>query len=345
MFHLAVFIASLVFLYFGNVLVAVLLYSFGLLVTFDWPVSFKPLYKKIFPVFSENVEAKLEVPGAKKTIVISAHYDTPRATSGIWIMKLFSYLVRNQLHDKNDPTLDIPIPPPYKSPLFILYFAVSLQLVAIALHFLNPPLGNLILIISLVLQIILFAFITVNSFAPYVPGALDNGASVALTLGLAGYFSTHKPKKFNLVFLNTGSEENVEKGMDNYIKMNKPSRRDTYFINLDTVGEKNLIALYGEVNDVGLQNYYDADEFREVIEAIHAREPFNKIKTALAPSATDASSLTQMGYKVVTTLLSLGKDGFNPNYHQRSDTLAKINHANLELAEDFVIYLVETLNN
>ncbi|MDF2628751.1 MAG: hypothetical protein K0R39_2582 [Symbiobacteriaceae bacterium] len=259
------------------------------------------------------------LPGRR--LVITAHYDTQRATL------LF--------HPKVAPHLQA-----YFTAVYALIAAVP---VLLGLRWqlpdaraAGPVLVGLTALLLLNVAFLLYCKVT----GRYINGANDNGTGAALLLSLADHFAAAPLSDTELWFVLTGAEEVGTRGMKHFMRGAALDRASTMFINLDNLGGGKLHYLLGE----GMLAFrpYGAD-MTALAEKLALAYPgrVKAKKNLLLP--TDAAVPAQAGYQAIS-FLAFGDDGSLPNYHWHTDTIDKIDRDLLRFAEGFIFEYVHRLS-
>jgi len=309
------FSASISLKYGGLFNILALLLSILGLSLFLLEVSGVPIETSFMPRYqSQNVFTRFNDSG-KKLIIVSAHYDTQRA-SILFHPKLVDYLgvVSKAIF------------------ACFLMVPIGILLSVFNIHSIAEVFLRAGLVATAIITVLMF-FCEVTG--RYVQGANDNGSGVALTLALAEYFANHRsefPENVDIVFLFTGSEEAGVRGMKHFIKTySKILPRDTQFIILDNLGAGKITFLEGE----GIVFYRKAGKILlEIAEEMRKKNDgrVQKMKNLLLP--TDALAVMAAGFNAIAFL---GKDekGRIANYHWYTDTIENVDMNLLQYAEEF----------
>lgn len=269
---------------------------------------------------SQNLVIRRAAQGARaRTLVISAHYDTQRA----------SYLFHPAFSRWLQPFF------------YLVYAGLILVPVGIGLNwFASGPAGSILLrvLIWVVGGCALFLLLC-KLTGRHINGANDNGTGAGLLLALAERYVQSPMPDTDLVFLLTGSEEVGTRGMKHFVQTTALDRATTRFINLDNLGGGQLHYLTGE----GMLRYsaYGADLLREVEHlAVDYAGRVSPRRNLLLP--TDGLIPTLAGYQTITFLAFRG-DGSLPDYHWYTDRPERIDRELLAFAEEFLVAYLERL--
>ena len=272
---------------------------------------------------------------AKKTIILSGHYDTSRAA---WFFN-----------------------PKYVSkfrPLF-LSMAISgillplLYIVATVLSFtINPlPVIGTFSLLSIIwyISIIPATFLFIGFVSMIyreiaytdVPGANDNASGASVVLSLAKILIDSPLENTKVIFVNTGSEESGMNGMMNFLKRHGRELRDAYFINFDNLGIGNLTYVTGE----GLLTTLWSDkELVRFAEKVARENPDWNIKPKvykLLP--TDATPAIAQGFKAIS-IMSFDDKGLLPNWHWYTDVYENVEEKTVMKALKFSYELLRLID-
>jgi hypothetical protein len=257
----------------------------------------------------------------RQRLVISAHYDTQRASL------LFH---------------------PKLAPFIQSYFTVVYGLIAAVLALLvvrwawpataavGPVLTGLSVLLLLNVAFLVYCKVT----GRYINGANDNGSGAALVLSLADRYAAEPFVETELWFLLTGAEEVGTRGMKHFMRTADLGEAPTMFINLDNLGGGKLHYLLGE----GMLAFrpYGAD--MTALARQMATEYAGRVhpkKNLLLP--TDGMVPAKAGYQAIT-FLAFQEDGSLPNYHWYTDTVDKIDRDLLHFTERFIHEYVHRLS-
>lgn len=335
------FLAASLFLFLDNFLAAIfsIVFIFPLVILNRYGNKILPKPRTANDVFAEIL------PRGKvlKTVVVLGHYDTAKQTLALKIAQFANHtrggrkLLSSFAHH----------PFFLRSPFLPAYIALIFWLAAFILKLIFG-----FTVIFLLLNGVAFIFFSIMTvllvlpvFAPYVPGAFDNGSGAATVMSLAPYFAEEKLRNTRLILWNDGAEEGGFNGFDVFFKTAKIDLCSTIFINLDGVGADKLYAVYGEADSgFGFMAYYDQDLFKEVEEIESTHHYKHPVRKHILQVATDSFGLCKRGCRVMTTFTSLKANGYFPDYHQMTDTIEHVNPKTMELCRDFIIALLKKID-
>lgn len=275
-------------------------------------------FDRLLPLYaSQNVVARRPGAGdARQTLVISAHYDTQRA----------SYL----FHPRFAPWLQ-----PYFN---MVYASLMLIPAGLALRWAFPGAAwpTWVLGIGSALTALNVAFLLICRFTgKHINGANDNGSGVALLLALAERWAKEPLTGVEPIFLLTGAEEVGTRGMKHFVRHCGLDPASTFFINLDNLGAGTLHYLAGE----GMLAYKPYCErlcaLAETVGTEHPALPggIRRKQNLLLP--TDGLPPTVAGFRTIT-FIAFSEDGQLVDYHWYTDRLDHIDQALLASTESFL---------
>ncbi len=339
-FITTLFIIALILKLFNNFILSLIFYFLGWVFYLNW----LPIWQR-FSLLFRSFSAKgifAEVPSREKgkhTLVVSAHYDTPHATLGLNILRAINKTnFGRKLFSQNENLLFF-----LRGPLFLFNIAIIFLGIII---FLSLKWFLLLFFIPLILFLLALFLHLHMAFSSPVPGAFDNGSGTAVVMALAVYFAQNPLKNIRLIFLTNPCEEGYIDGFKEFFKKAKINKENTYFIVLDGVGAKNLKIVYKELSQaIGKTVRCDPILKPLIAELIASEEKFNQIKEFFLPVQSDATNILKRGGKTAFILTSINDDGFVDFYHQPEDTIDKINFNTLNLSYQFMIKLLQRVND
>ncbi len=311
----------------------------GCILYFKIPANFILLLKGFSNSYSQNVVAKLTKPSAKKTLVIVGHYDTAMETVYMKsIGKAYNALFKTKKQENKTSRLDSDKLPFFlKTPVILPNLGIVLLFVTLLTGYRNIGLDIFILFVCA--YCISFPLIVWR--APFVPGAFDNGVAAAMVVSLAKYFVNNRPENINVIFLNTGCEENSVKGINDFLKKNSIEKETTYFLNLESIGADKPVICYAESELwTGWPMKYDKEAYKLASDLIKEDSRFARFEETYIPAPSDMIVVVEEGYKVITQIASLSKKGFPEHYHQMSDVEENIDWDSVNLCFEFAKELV-----
>jgi Zn-dependent M28 family amino/carboxypeptidase len=152
---------------------------------------------------------------------------------------------------------------------------------------------------------------------PAVPGANDNLSGVAALICIAEALHRDPVPALRVVFLSAGAEEALQEGIRGYARRHFPDLgRDTWFINLESVGSGRLALLEGE-GPVCMRDY--PEPFREFVAQCAHDLDIPLLRGLRSRNSTDSEVPRRHGFPVAT-LVSLDHDKLITHYHLDTDT-------------------------
>lgn len=294
---------------------------------------------------SQSVEAIRPAEGeARRTLVITAHYDTQRAS--LLFAPWFRPLVRPFLTLAYGAILGLPV-------------TMLLSLVAPGLTWVGPVRRVLLGLLVVTMGFLLACKLSARD----INGANDNGSGTAVALALAERMAAQGPEGVaplpggrggpipvpgdtEVRFLFTGCEEVGLRGMAAWMKgPGRELKPGTVFVNLDNLGggllrymaaegmlipfpaDRNLLRLAAQVADE-----LRAETGREVL------SPWESLHYL----PTDGLIPLRKGFPAIT-FIGRDEEGQIPNYHWVSDTLARLEPAHIGEVEEVLARFVGRL--
>lgn len=177
----------------------------------------------------------------------------------------------------------------------------------------------------------------------YVPGANDNLSGVSAATSAASHLWRHMPEDAEVRLVITSAEEAGMLGAQHYWQTHREElkTRDTYVVNLDTVGCKNLkyIEKSGGFTSVKYNNL--------LTKTAHSICNVNENFAAVGPGVHhvgdfDSVWFARDGIKAVT-VASYDRFDQMTAIHTPEDTAEKVNHHTIELAAKFAEAIVRMI--
>jgi Zn-dependent M28 family amino/carboxypeptidase len=173
-------------------------------------------------------------------------------------------------------------------------------------------------------------------------GANDNLSGVAVTLGVAEYFSKNRAKNTDVWVISHGCEECM-RGSKRFVDRHyeELEKKNSYTINFDTAG-------VGKLFIVSEEKMYTTKHSQEIckmlqnsaaklhLEYIVKIEPFSM-------GGTDSAFYSKKGLKA-TSVIGLAEDGFPVVWHDREDTPERLSKDNLYNMARLAVQFVEDID-
>jgi Zn-dependent M28 family amino/carboxypeptidase len=157
-----------------------------------------------------------------------------------------------------------------------------------------------------------------------VPGANDNATGVVALLEVARALRERPLSGTRVMFVSTGSEESILEGMHAFGRRHFPSLppRDTFVLNLDTLGSPHLTALRGE----GMMKMYDYPRAAlDLVDRTAAELGVWLFPRLRLRNATDGLVALRAGYPSAC-IGSVTVYKAPSNYHWHTDTAANVHY-------------------
>lgn len=323
----------------GQPLLAILLTFLGICSFFGFPLNMNLFYMKLFPAPSQSVYVKLPAKKkAKNSLVVVGHYDTGKVIKGAQVFgAMYNLLIRKDLNSDGDD-FKIKLPRFFQTPAFIANIILICLILSIGLRFTIEQYYQVPLGIAIFWSVAHLMYISHVLISPFVPGALDNGSGASIAIALADHFKNKPLNNTDVYFLNSGAEENrtVSNGAANFVKSGVADLNSTYFINLECLGEKHLVATIGESDNHGAEHKSDPEALKFLENYTKSSKHNSRIKFTFLPIASDASSIERNGGKMMTTLVGMSERGISNVYHTMGDTIEKINYKTMQIAFEYL---------
>jgi acetylornithine deacetylase/succinyl-diaminopimelate desuccinylase-like protein len=161
-----------------------------------------------------------------------------------------------------------------------------------------------------------------------VPGANDNLTGVAVLVGLGDRLRDSPPRGLRVILLSAGAEETLQEGIRGYAERHfgELPRESTWFLNVDSVGCRDLTMLEGE--GPFRMREYDED-FKAVVARAADRAGVPLRRGMRARTSTDGTVPLRAGFPTAT-LVSLNEFKSIDNYHWPTDVPDNVNLGTVE---------------
>ena len=267
---------------------------------------------------TQNVVAQILGDKPERLYIITAHYDTGRA-SALSSPRLQPWL--RWIHFG-----------------VVACMAVNISMCALrATNALPMGISEAIQGATLMMLCAAAGFLFMAEFrGEYVRGAKGNAAGVATLLALAKRFREERLNDADVWFVATSAKEAGLHGMRHLLKQGDLDKENTYFINLDYIGDEVLHTVDRE----GLLATFHADK-----SLIDAARVANANVAPIPNTAWPSDLLLPLarGYKSIG-ITSTNTDGEQVHRLQDTDTLAHVDARDIIPAIDFTDRLIRTLN-
>lgn len=272
---------------------------------------------------TQNVTARFPCAQAKRVIVVTAHYDTPKAYA--WTQGRRSGQTRG-MH-------------------LALVAAMVLVLASCGAQGFGVFEGHAFRVDYLVTVIALGTllaaawtlFVSARS-APFTHGANTNASGVSALLALAHRLSAQPLTSSEVLLVATGAKENWLSGMRQLFRGLHADKRSVYFVNVTGVGAGPLRYVTGE----GMLHVYSAGP--QLLEAAHSIAPSHAARPMVWRNLpTDALVPMARGYEAIT-VMGAGSGELPLAWNSPADTADKVDLGAVRRAVGFVESLVRRVD-
>lgn len=267
---------------------------------------------------TQNVVGQVLADRPERLYIVTAHYDTGRESA------LSSPRIRPWLR-----VIHFGV---------VVCMAVNVSACALrATNALTPFAVDVVQGASLVMLCAAAGFLAMAEFrGGYVRGAKGNGAGVVTLLALAKRFREERLANADVWFVATGAKEAGLHGMRHLLQQGEIDKANTYFVNLDYLGEAELRTVERE----GLLATYGADKA-----LVSAARTANGNVGAISNTGWPSDLLLPLarGFKGIG-VTSVDEKGEQPDRLRESDTLVHVEARDVVPAIDFVDRLLRTLD-
>lgn len=279
---------------------------------------------RLLPQFeTQNVSAHFMGTSPKKSLIVTAHYDSPKATlikipTRIkWLRTAHTLVVLCMtavLISCAAEAFGVFHAGSYRVDLWIRWGAVSALIAAAA------------------------AFYTSEMNGEFVRGAISNASGVAVLLHLAKRFQEEPLESVDVWLVATGSKETWMSGMRQFLRGMEIDPETTYFINVAHVGAGTLRYVEGE----GMMHVFPSS--KELLElARQEAAEFRASPITYRGLPTDALLPLARGYKTLG-IMATGTDGLPKHLAWYADTVANVEFKLLQRAAGFTEAIIRRLD-
>ncbi|MCS7010353.1 MAG: M28 family metallopeptidase [Anaerolineales bacterium] len=197
-------------------------------------------------------------------------------------------------------------------------------------------------VISLTILLIVLIGLLADEFQPTVEGANDNASAVVVALALAENLLSQPLLQSEVTFLFTGCEETGHHGLQAYLNEYRPSKKGTYWIDLELVGAGQLC--FATRHGISyLTEYEPSREMLELAEETARVHPSLGVIGRPMLILEEVSTLRNYGYSALC-LMGYNQQGYLPHWHRLSDTMENIEPEMLKRTALFVWELLQTID-
>ena len=176
---------------------------------------------------------------------------------------------------------------------------------------------------------------------PFSPGANDNAASVAAALEIADRLSKQPRKSIEVWLAFTGAEESDHSGLYALLREYDTPLNQATFIDLEAVGGGEIVYLTQE----GVCFHYQPDpELLALVEHAAALRSDLNIRGAHITIEDEVGTLRRLGYRAICIAGRDPTTGTLPHWHRPDDTIDTVSIEAMEKAVEFVMALLDELD-
>lgn len=176
---------------------------------------------------------------------------------------------------------------------------------------------------------------------PYSPGAHDNAAGVAVALELAGRLAVQPLRRTEVWLAFTGGEETDHAGLKTLLRRHAAALRQAAFIDLEGVGSGEIVYLTRQ----GVCAHYRPDpELLAMARKVAERRPDLGVRAAEMPIEDEVRTLRTAGYRAICIAGRGPATGTLPHWHRADDTPDSVSAEVMVRATEFVMTLLEELD-
>ncbi len=198
--------------------------------------------------------------------------------------------------------------------------------------------------VGAIVQLIGLLFCLEADLSPYTVGANDNASAVGVVLSLAERLSQEPLERSQVWILCSGCEEVACHGVAAFLADHGEELSGAYFIDLEGVG---IGELHYATCEGMLKKYPSHPELIAVAEGVAVRRPeLGGRPFVIRAGYTETGVVIKRGLKGIT-LISLNSSGFLsylPYWHQREDTLDKLEEGALTRAQEFLWEMMKEID-
>ncbi len=271
------------------------------------------LLGRFLPRFdTQNVSARFLSSRPKQTVIVTAHYDSPK--TGL-------------LHGEG---------PGARAMHAIILLCMCLVIVSCAAEALGVfeewtirpdhvvRWGAALILTSFAMRLVM-----VDAHSDYLRGAIDNASGVAAMLGLAQTFTEKPPKNTDVWLVATGSNDAWMSGMRRLLSTEKLDKSNTYFIDIDEVGRGQM----AYVEKVGVLGRLRPS--KKLVHAARLVDPELRSSSKTIAMPSDAYIALARGYQAMA--ITTTPDKRTPDaWSEYDDRPGEIDYDTVEAAGDLV---------
>lgn len=281
-------------------------FGYGLVVFLSYLAEFTGyrVMSRLMPHYeTQNVVARLMGLRPKRLLVVTAHYDSGKASA------------------LSEPSV--------VRWLRLAHFFVVISMVLVLATCISQSMGVFsgfefpvdVAVRWVALAYLIFAAGTLffsDVSGEFVRGAINNASGTSVLLRLAERFTAEPLEEADIMFVATGSKGSWMSGMSHFVKTHELDRATTYFLNLDHVGAGDLRYVTGE----GMLHFFrSSKEMIGCAERVAGEYGATALKVRGMP--TDGLIPLTRGYKALT-ICATGPRGEFLHWNTLSDKLSNV---------------------
>jgi hypothetical protein len=175
-----------------------------------------------------------------------------------------------------------------------------------------------------------------------VSGAIDNASGIAAMLAIAGSLARDHPTNTETWVLFTTGQEAGLAGMTSFLSENHFDPTTTYFINIDHVGAGQVC--YTRAEGIVYPIHSSPTLVRIAGEIAELLPDWGITAATHRLLPTDQYAALVRGYQAIS-IIAYGPGGSLPYWHQRGDTVDKVELPTVQIAADFALALIRKLDS
>jgi hypothetical protein len=177
---------------------------------------------------------------------------------------------------------------------------------------------------------------------PYTPGAHDNAASVAVALEVGTRLAAQPLEHTQVWLAFTGAEETDHAGLYALLRRHDSALRQAAFFGLEGLGSGDLVYLTRQ----GVCAHYAPDaDLLTLAAGVAAQRLELGVRGAQMIGEDEVGTLRRFGYRAICIAGRDPASGTLPHWHRPDDTVETISGAFLERAADWMMALLEALDD
>ena len=302
-----------------------LVYGFVVFLMYLGEFTGYSMMSRLLPQFeTQNVTARIPGTNPQRLIVITAHYDSPKAYT--WTEGRRAGQVRG-LHVGLVAAM-----------LLVLASCGAQGFGIFAGAAFRPDL----LVSAAAVGILLagaWVLFTGARRAPYTAGANNNASGVSVLIALAKRLTARPLSSSDVMLVATGAKETWLSGMRHLFRGLRDEKSSVFFVNVAGVGGGQLRYVIGE----GMMHVYSAGA--ELLRAAHAIAPDHAARPLIWRNLpTDALIPMSRGFEAIT-LIATGPEDLPTAWNSEADVAGDIDLSAVGRGADFVEGLIRRVDN